>query len=91
MVIVSTSHPQSLVYLLDAHLFKKLAVLSLDDVTKSITVLKQPLWQDFDILILAQSCGSMKTYKIGVGNVVVTEINTDILSVGTIFKTLSVF
>ena len=66
-MIVSTSHPQSFIYLLDARLLRKLAVIRLEDIAKSIDVIERPLYHQFDLLIAAQSCGSINTYKLNDG------------------------
>jgi len=91
LLLVSTSYPQSLIYVLDALLLKKLAVISLQDVAKCIDVIERPLYQHFDMIVATQSCGRVDTYSINEGQVVISEIGSAVLQIGTVFKTLNVF
>ena len=41
------------------------------------------------MLIVAQSCGNIDTFKIGDGSVILQELGNFCLQVGTIFKTIN--
>lgn len=42
------------------------------------------------MLVVAMACGNLQTYKIGDGEVVVSELGDSIVQVGTIFKSISI-
>ena len=52
ILFISTSHPQSLIYVMDAQLMTKLAIINLNDVAKSICIIEKPLYQNFDMLVV---------------------------------------
>ena len=64
-------------------------MIDLNDVAKSIEVIERPLYQNFDLLLVAQACGTIDLFKIGDGSVILTDLGNFTIQVGTIFKTIN--